>query len=184
LNLYENSRDVLSRLRQQNNSGIPLENVARTTDDGCFNASGSIHPSNHPISSTYHTDHEVTSSNSSCHEQQHLLGGNSSNYVSMTARQRLTADYEPMEFERAERDSSEETASGEYCDGTAVSDGPLSYPDFVCDRRHSEYRRSTSTPAEASGAYNYDTVDSMDIMSDRYVLRRIRNILRDYLMRF
>jgi hypothetical protein len=160
LNLYENSRDVLSRLRQQTDSGIPLENVARTPDDSCFNP---------PNISTYHTDHEVTSSNSSCHEQQHLLGSNSSNYVSMTARQRLAADYEPMEFERAERDSSEETASGEYCDGIAVSDGPLSYPDFVCDRRHSEYRRSTSTPAEASGAYNYDTVDSMDIMSDRYV---------------
>jgi hypothetical protein len=36
-------------------------------------------------------------------------------------------------------------------------------------RSPSEFRRSASLVADASGAHNYDTVDSMDIMSDRYL---------------
>ena len=181
------------------------------------------------------SDHESSFSQ----QQQH-----SNNYVRMTPRPPLTADYEPrppmsadyepMQFERTERDSSEETACGDVCfdPGEPVySDAPYSQlggepvfsdaaysghdagqcydtaaggpPVFdkanqlssslytnvvvgshVCPSEqfnvdaadapgeHStaaEHRRRSSVAgSEGSGAYNYDTVDSMDIMSDRY----------------
>jgi hypothetical protein len=227
LNLYENSRDVLSRLQHiaGNSNGLTTANgqqqrAITPQQASAFNNNGGCN--DHVANARNRSDHD-------CNSPQQLLSltsSNSNNYVRMSPRQLLpAADYEPMQFERAERSSSEETARGDCCydeeepshlaepsrlapyscdtlNGAENDCGPMPrLPDkaknqqmsssmycnlgVVVDGEHQVYseigggreqqglagvaqrRRSSIAGSDSSGAYNYDTVDSMDIMSDR-----------------